>query len=241
MFDKYLSSFQSIIRNTGFQRLMDSSAPEDSAESNNDAHNGNEYTQKKQRTNASEVTNPWLMGIFCSKDMFVRVWGFLSFLCTPAKLPVWLTMCMIQYLPVFTQCFKQKFGTSHVFLSRGVVGKELTPSNLTHFQKWYIFYLTIQNVHVRNIVSSFLVKFDSFRSFQQHTAEIDVNPASWFELGVSNASAFEVLLVSLALVYYASVMPSGKSDLINYCKGIVNDSPHCQGHDQRWSPPDTWR
>ena len=52
---------------------MDSSALEDSAETNNDAHTGNEYMQKKQRTDASEVTNPWLMAILCSKDMFVRV------------------------------------------------------------------------------------------------------------------------------------------------------------------------
>jgi hypothetical protein len=60
-------------------------------------------------------------------------------------------------------------------------------------------------------------------------------------LGVSYASAFEVLLVSLALVYYASDMPDGKSNLIDYCKGVVNDSPDYQGHDQRWSPPDSWR
>ena len=43
---------------------MDSSAPEDSAESNNDALTGNEYMAKRQRTDASEVTNPWHMGIF---------------------------------------------------------------------------------------------------------------------------------------------------------------------------------
>ena len=49
---------------------MDSSALEVSAEVNNDSNTGNEYMQKKQRTDASEVTNPWLMRIFCSKDMF---------------------------------------------------------------------------------------------------------------------------------------------------------------------------
>jgi hypothetical protein len=52
---------------------MDSSALEDSAETNNNAFSGNEYTQKKQRTDASEVTNPWLMRVFFSKDSFVRV------------------------------------------------------------------------------------------------------------------------------------------------------------------------
>jgi hypothetical protein len=60
-------------------------------------------------------------------------------------------------------------------------------------------------------------------------------------LGVSYASVFEVLLVSLALVYYASDMPNGKSDLIDYCKGVVDDSPDYQGHDLRWSPPTSWR
>ena len=45
----------------------------------------------------------------------------------------------------------------------------------------------------------------------------------------------------MALVYYASDMPNGKSILIDYYKGIVNDSPDYQGHDQRWSPTDSWR
>jgi hypothetical protein len=54
-------------------------------------------------------------------------------------------------------------------------------------------------------------------------------------LGVAYASAFEVLLVSLALVYYASDMPNGKIILIDYCKGVVNDSLDYQGHDKRWS------
>ena len=52
---------------------MDSSALEDSAETNNDAHTGNEYMQKKQRTDASEVANLFFMGIFSSKVMFERV------------------------------------------------------------------------------------------------------------------------------------------------------------------------
>ena len=34
--------------------------------------------------------------------------------------------------------------------------------------------------------------------------------------------------------------PNGKSVLIDHCKGVVNDSPDYQGHDQRWSPPDSW-
>ena len=50
---------------------MDSSALEVYAQTNNDAHTGDEYMLKKQRTDASEVTNLWLMGISCSKDMFV--------------------------------------------------------------------------------------------------------------------------------------------------------------------------
>jgi hypothetical protein len=65
------------------------------------------------------------------------------------------------------------------------------------------------------------------------TAETDVYPASWFDLGVSYASTSEVLIVSLALVYYTSNMPNGKSILIDFCKGIVNDSPDYQGRDQR--------
>ena len=68
---------------------MDSPALEVYAETNNEAHNGNECTQKKQRTDASEVTNPWLMAILSLKDMFVRVREFHTFLRTLAKLPVW--------------------------------------------------------------------------------------------------------------------------------------------------------
>ena len=68
---------------------MDSSALEVYADINNDAHTGNEYMKKKQRTDASEVTNPWLMAILCLKDMFVRVREFHTFLRTLAKLPVW--------------------------------------------------------------------------------------------------------------------------------------------------------
>ena len=52
---------------------MDSSALEVYVETKDDALTGNEYMQKKKRTDASKVTNPWLMGIFCSKDMFLRV------------------------------------------------------------------------------------------------------------------------------------------------------------------------
>ena len=61
--------------------------------------------------------------------------------------------------------------------------------------------------------------------------EIDVDPASWFDLGIS---------YSLALVYYASDIPNDKSDLINFCQGIVNDSPDYQGHDHSWTLPDSW-
>ena len=50
---------------------MDSTALEVSAEANNDAHTGNEYMHRKQIIDASKVTNPWLMRIFSSKDMFV--------------------------------------------------------------------------------------------------------------------------------------------------------------------------
>jgi hypothetical protein len=60
-------------------------------------------------------------------------------------------------------------------------------------------------------------------------------------LGISYASVFESVLVSLALVYYASDMPNGKSDLLDFCQGIVYDSPDYQGHDHSWSSPDSWR
>jgi len=52
--------------------------------------------------------------------------------------------------------------------------------------------------------------------------EIGVDPASWFDLGVSYASAFEVMFVPLALVYYASDMPNGKINLSEYCQGFFN-------------------
>jgi len=46
-FDKHLISFHAIIWNTGFKWLMDSPELEVSAETNPNAHTGNEYTQKK--------------------------------------------------------------------------------------------------------------------------------------------------------------------------------------------------
>ncbi len=53
---------------------MDSSALGVSAETKDDALPENEYVQKKkQRIDASEVTNPWLMGIFSSKYMCLGV------------------------------------------------------------------------------------------------------------------------------------------------------------------------
>jgi hypothetical protein len=36
-------------------------------------------------------------------------------------------------------------------------------------------------------------------------------------------------------------MPNGKGDLLDFCQGIVNDSPDYQGHDHSWSSPDSWR
>jgi hypothetical protein len=53
--------------------LMDSSALEVYSETNHNVQTGNEYTQRKLRTDASEVTNPWLLRIFISKDSFERV------------------------------------------------------------------------------------------------------------------------------------------------------------------------
>jgi hypothetical protein len=76
-----------------FQRLMDSSAVGVSAETNDDALNVNENIQKKQRTVASEVTICWLMGIFCSKDMLLRVRELHSFLRTLSKLSLWWKEC----------------------------------------------------------------------------------------------------------------------------------------------------
>jgi hypothetical protein len=77
-----------------------------SAETKDNALTGNEYMQKKQRTDASKVTNPWLMGIFCSKDMFLRVCGLHSFLHTLAKLPVWWAVYIMQHLPVVNPWFE---------------------------------------------------------------------------------------------------------------------------------------
>ena len=44
----------------------------------------------------------------------------------------------------------------------------------------------------------------------------------------------------MALVFYASDMDNGKSNLINYCQEIVKDSPDYQGHDHSWSSPVSW-
>ena len=52
---------------------METTALGVSAETKDDALTGNEYVPKKLRTDASKVTNPWLMGIFSSKYMFLRV------------------------------------------------------------------------------------------------------------------------------------------------------------------------
>ena len=97
-FDKHLISLQTIFSILGFQRLMDSSPLEVSAETKDDALTRNEYIQKKQRTDASKVTNPWLMGIFCSKDKLWTVWEFHTFLRTLTKFPVWWIECNINTL-----------------------------------------------------------------------------------------------------------------------------------------------
>jgi len=52
--------------------------------------------------------------------------------------------------------------------------------------------------------------------------EFGTIPISWFELGISYASLFEVVLASLALVYYVADMPSGKRNLIKYCQDFFN-------------------
>jgi len=52
---------------------MDSSALGVSAETKDDALTGNEYMHKKKRTDALKVTNPWLMGTYCSIEMFLRI------------------------------------------------------------------------------------------------------------------------------------------------------------------------
>ena len=49
-------------------------------------------------------------------------------------------------------------------------------------------------------------------------AEIGVNATTWFNSGISYASIFEVVFVSLARVNDASDMPNGKSDIIEYCQ-----------------------
>ena len=59
MFHKLLTSFHSIFLNTGFQRLMETTALGVSAETKDDALTGNEYMPKKLRTDALKVTNPW--------------------------------------------------------------------------------------------------------------------------------------------------------------------------------------
>ena len=138
MFDKHLTSFHSILWNTGFQRLMDSSALEVYAQTNNNAHTGDEYMLKKQRTDASEVTNLWLMGISCSKDMFVWVWELHTFLRTLVKLPVWWIKCNIQTLREVAGGSPQNFGTFFTLLPRGMTGKENAIKCPTHFEKWDI-------------------------------------------------------------------------------------------------------
>ncbi len=74
---------------------MDSPALEVSAETNRNAHTGNEYTQKKQRTEASEVTDSWLIRMFCWKVLCFGVVRVAHFLHTLAKLPVWWLECNI--------------------------------------------------------------------------------------------------------------------------------------------------
>jgi len=53
------------------------------------------------------------------------------------------------------------------------------------------------------------------------TVDIGGDPASWYVLGISDASVFELVLVSSALVHYASDMPN-KINLIEYCQGFFN-------------------
>ncbi len=103
---KFWPHFIQFSWNKGFQRFMETTALGVSAETKDNALTGIEYMQKKQRTDASKVTNPWLMGIFCSKDMFLRVWELHTFLRTLAKLPVWKIEFKIQPSPRVGPGFK---------------------------------------------------------------------------------------------------------------------------------------
>ena len=105
----------------------------------------------------------------------------------------------------------------------------------------HAFISQFKNVHVLNFCLVLLNKLCLFLVLPPTSVDIGGDPASWYDLGISYASAFELVLVSLALVYYASDMPNGKNDLFDFCQGIVSDSPDYQGHDHSWSSPDSWR
>ncbi len=72
-FDNYLISFQSIFWNLGFERLMQSSALGDSAETKDNALTGNEYMQKKTKDRRFQGNQSLAHGNICSKYMFLRV------------------------------------------------------------------------------------------------------------------------------------------------------------------------
>ena len=147
---------------------MDSPALEVSAETNHNAHTGNEYTQKKQRTEASEVTDSLLMGIFWWKVLCFGVVRVAHFLRTLAKLPVGWLECNIQILPLVSRWFKWNFGTCFIILSLGMVGEEHTPSYYTHFKKWHMRLFHNSKIYMSLIFESFfLMNFDCFRSFHQ--------------------------------------------------------------------------
>lgn len=77
---------------------------------------------------------------------------------------------------------------------------------------------------------------------QGASGEVGSTPHPWYDLGVAFATEFEVTLVVLALVYYAADMPGGKGRLLEYCKGVEDDSKGTyHGHGQPWTSPEAWR
>jgi len=85
----------------------------------------------------------------------------------------------------------------------------------------HAFISQFKNVRVLNFCLILFNELCLFKVLPPATVDIGGDPASWYVLGISDASVFELVLVSSALVHYASDMPN-KINLIEYCQGFFN-------------------
>jgi hypothetical protein len=190
---------------------MASPALEVSAEINNDAHTGNEYMKKKQRTDASEVTNPCSWEYFVQKICLIECEGCTLFY-TLARSSQSGDYCKRRRTcPCSTSVSNKSLGHIHLICRWVWWERRLSRCVPYTFRSdtW-----VRSNFKKSEVQKSVCIQIQYNFVYLGPAVETGVDPASWFDFGVSYASASEVLLVSfgtcLPCIRYAQ--PQERSD-----------------------------